>query len=200
MNIDAFAAKAKNWDENPRAVEMATRFVAELTRHASPARLLEFGCGTGLVGLQLVDELQELHMLDNSPAMLERLRQKAHGLDKITIWQGEIEEFELPKVDTICSLMALHHVADIERLLHLFNDLLPSGGKIIIGDILKEDGSFHGSTPVPHNGFDGQQLRHIFSSAGFRVEQFYSHQTISKIGADGIERSYPLFILVAAKS
>jgi len=74
---DSFAEKAKMWDSNPQVRALADLFSAELDKivpNQSGLAILEFGCGTGLVGLRYAEKAASLDMVDTSPAMLDVLR------------------------------------------------------------------------------------------------------------------------------
>lgn len=91
--------------------------------------------------------------------------------------------------------MALHHVADIPKLLSCLQQSLLENGQLALIDLYSEDGSFHGDNKakgVQHLGFDPQQLLELAAAAGFKdlsYQQIFSIQ--HKNG-----RSYPLFLLL----
>ncbi|UCF68665.1 MAG: class I SAM-dependent methyltransferase, partial [Acidobacteriota bacterium] len=89
---DTFAEKAKNWDSNPQMIALANLFGAELDKivpdHSGRA-ILEFGCGTGLIGLRFVRKAASLDMVDASPAMLDVLRAKDEAkADTVRVHEG----------------------------------------------------------------------------------------------------------------
>ena len=119
---DTFAEKAKMWDSNPQAVALANLFAAELDKIVPDQcglSILEFGCGTGLVGLRYAEKACSLDMVDTSPAMLDVLRAKDETrASHVTVHEGTLSmlvgQTVLPRsVDWIISNMALHHVEDI---------------------------------------------------------------------------------------
>ena len=75
---------ADGWDDDPAAVaysEAAYRsleaVLANRERPLDGSRVLDFGCGTGLLTQQLVDRVAAIDAMDTSPAMLAVLRTKA---------------------------------------------------------------------------------------------------------------------------
>ncbi|MDH4028694.1 MAG: class I SAM-dependent methyltransferase [Nitrospirota bacterium] len=201
---DTFKEKAVTWDQNPLVLEIAGKFTEELIRRVRLNRemvLLEFGCGTGQVGMRLHSLVNSIIMVDNSAAMLSHLREKMAKEDirNMTVFEGDIKEMvnELPQPDLIYSLMSLHHVSDIPGLLSAFRQILKPGGDIIVSDLLTEDGSFHGDEKVPHNGFSPEELRRLFDAQGLSIKGLEIYHTIKKPGPDNTIREYEQFILSA---
>ena len=73
-----FDELAKGWDDDPRRVERARR-AADAIAAAVPVRetmrVLEYGAGTGLLGIALSDRVREVVLLDSSVGMIETARQ-----------------------------------------------------------------------------------------------------------------------------
>jgi SAM-dependent methyltransferase len=203
---DYFAKKAKAWDAQPMREAMADAFIAELEALAPlgpDTDALEFGAGTGLVGLKLAPRLRSLALLDTSPAMLEVLREKlaplrlpnvtAHEQDlAATPWAG-------PAPRLLYSLMVMHHVPSPPDAIAAFHAALATGGTVVIADALPEDGSFHGDQPAPHNGFDPDAVLAWFKAAGFADLAAHPFHTLHKPGPDGALRGYGLFVLSGRK-
>jgi ubiquinone/menaquinone biosynthesis C-methylase UbiE len=201
---DAFTEKAHTWDDNPARVAVAEAFfeaALPLAGSTAHGEVLDFGCGTGLLGLRFAPLARQVHMLDNSPAMLGVLRQKiaAQGLTNVTPHLGEWEHLGLPagSMHLIVSLNMLHHVADVPAVLAEMRRLCAPGGQIIVGDLLREDGSFHGPEAAAHNGFDVGELSAQFEAAGLSVLHTAQHHSIRKPDAHGVPREYPQFLLQA---
>ena len=200
VSTDAFAAKAAEWDENPARVEMATTFFRRVVANVAinPSDVaLDFGCGTGLVGLQFVPYVEKVVMVDNSPSMLAILQQKCEK-DKLTpsqveLVEGSMEEVSATNLKLIVTLMALHHVPDTKLLLQQFYNSLDKGGYIAIGDLQTEDGSFHAET-VPHNGFDPHDICAALSAIGFQLMLCETFHTMKRGTV-----AYPQFLIIAKK-
>ena len=203
---DYFADKAKAWDAQPMRQAMALAFIAELARLAPltpDTDALEFGAGTGLVGVRLAPRLRSLALLDTSPAMLAKLAEK---LAPLHLPQASIHHHDLTATpwtgtapDLIFSLMALHHVPDPRAAIAAFAATLKPGGRAGVADLLPEDGSFHGAEPAFHNGFDPGVVLAWFQAAGFAEAEAHPFHTLAKPGPDGVLRDYGLFVLSARK-
>jgi SAM-dependent methyltransferase len=78
------------YDEWYKPVDTAAE-VALLTELAAGGRVLELGIGTGRVALPLTQNGLEVHGLDASPAMVERMRAKPGG-DAIPVTIGDMAD------------------------------------------------------------------------------------------------------------
>lgn len=203
---DAFADKAAAWDDNPARVAVARAFHKTVLPLAGPAAsryVLDFGCGTGLLGLLFANTARRVDLVDTSPAMAQVLRDKiaAQGLTNVAVRLGELADLALPEdsFDLVVSLNALHHISGIPLVLAQLRRLGAPGGHFMVADLVSEDGSFHGAETVAHNGFDPCALARQFQAAGFEVLSTNRHHIIRKPDASGTLRDYPQFLLHARK-
>jgi ubiquinone/menaquinone biosynthesis C-methylase UbiE len=204
---DNFEEKAKNWDNNPLIVEISNIFFEEIRKNVKitkDLKILELGCGTGLVGLNFSSLVNSILMIDNSKAMLSVLQTKIlkNKLKNIEVLEGDINnlEIEKSKFDLIISFMTFHHVKNIPNIVNIFKNILKRNGSVIIGDLCKEDGSFHGLEKVEHNGFEMEEIKNIFSKNDLYVNKIYEYNVLKKPDIDGNLRDYDQFILVAQKN
>lgn len=202
----SFDKKAKDWDDN-RRIQRSKVIAEKIIDYVNLQETfsgLEFGCGTGLISLNLYDKLGKITCIDTSSGMIKQLEDKVaeHNLDKITVTQLNInDDHDLKsEYDIIYSSMSLHHVTSLEETLQNFYDLLQDGGQLCIVDLDKEDGSFHSqeSNFLGHNGFEQKELSQLIEQVGFNnimSETFYNDER--SIGNRNIE--YSLFIMKAQK-
>ena len=197
--MDYFKNKAQEWD-TPVKIEMSEKFIAELLKNVSVLKshkILDYGCGTGLVGMELSKLSRDIVYLDTSEAMLSILRQKLDSIKDFgrTIITGEIHSYNQRDIDLVTTLMALHHVEDIDSSLrHISQNVLKQNGALVIGDLNEEDGSFHNGDPIPHKGFNTEVLAKQIESAGFNIEKSYTYNTMNRQG-----KLFDQFIIVARK-
>lgn len=204
-NTMDFDAKARTWDSDPVKRERALAVAAALRQRVPLARdwrALEYGCGTGLLSFALHADLGQITLADCSPGMLAVLAEKiaAAGLAHLRPLALDLLTDAPPpeRYDLIYTLMTLHHVADTNRLLRAFHDLLRPGGWLGIADLDREDGSFHGPGFTGHHGFDRAELKVQLTAAGFGEVDLSTGYVMKKVTAQGM-REYPLFLAVAAR-
>ncbi len=194
-----FDEAARTWDEKPSRVENAQK-VGEAILKFLPVskewRTLEIGAGTGLLTLYLQPHLCEIVAVDSSKGMVEVLREKVGKLGVKNVKPLLMDaERELPpgEFNLIVLHMTLHHVKDVPSLFERLRELLSSGGFLAIGDLLKEDGTFHrDNTGVYHFGFSKEELFGYFKEAGLEPYLFELVHSIERNG-----REYPIFLAVA---
>jgi cyclopropane fatty-acyl-phospholipid synthase-like methyltransferase len=197
-----FDAKAHTWDDSPARVQRAAERFAALERRVplqSDWAALDYGCGTGLLALSIAPRVRRLTAVDSSRGMLDVLARKADaaGVRNVVLLQADFADGPHPPgpYDLIVSSMALHHVADVPRLLRTFSGMLGQGSTLAIIDLDAEDGSFHGETEgIAHLGFRQADFAQWLADAGFANVEFSEVYRIPKNGRD-----YPLFLAVATK-
>ncbi len=201
-----FDERAKNWDADPKRMERA-RAVADVIRNTIPLsrelKALEYGCGTGLLSFALRSDLGEITLADTSQGMLDVLREKILEAKVTNMHPVRLDLLSDPlpaeRYHLTYSLMVLHHIGDVQKVLSRFCELLMPGGTLLVADLDKEDGSFHtdGSTDV-HLGFDHDELRRMVEDAGFGNVSFTTAYEIKK-QIDSEEKVFPVFLMVAKK-
>ncbi len=197
-----FDERAKDWDSDPAKVERA-RVVAEAIRSGIPFRsgmnALEYGCGTGLLSFALQPYLTSVTLADTSQGMLDVLSEKiaGAGVNNMHPMRLDLTNGRLPaeKYQLIYSLMTLHHIHDIEKVLKHFYTLLEPNGYLCISDLDKEDGSFHTSEFDGHHGFERKSFQAMMEKTGFKNIRF---STIFEIKRNA-DKSFPLFLMIATK-
>ena len=202
--VNRFDERAASWDDDPAHVERA-RVVAGAIRDAVPldssVRLLEYGAGTGLVSQALSDAVGPITVADTSSGMRKVMEDKvATGV--ITdgrVWDLDLAAAALPasqeRFDLIITVMALHHLSQLDPVLSNFATLLVQGAHLAIVDLDEEDGTFHGDGFDGHHGFDHDALANDLRRAGFANVCF---QRCHQIVRDG--RTYPLFLATATRT
>lgn len=201
---DNFAHRAAEWD-NDAKIAMTQKFGNALLSHITPNKqwkALEIGAGTGLVGMQLIDQLAGIVFEDTSEAMLSVLKQKLQLSNKSNfaeIVHGEVFEYKEQDIDLAFSCMAFHHIENIsETLKHLYAITKPNA-LVAVGDIRTEDGSFHHFEPIPHKGFDTKELSLIFENSGFNVKLVEDYNVLQRERTAGVISDYQQFILIAQR-
>lgn len=198
---DNFKDRAAEWD-NPAKKAMTTKFVAALKEKVqlnSAWKALEIGAGTGLVGLQLLPQLKSLVFEDTSAAMLGVLKDKLQGNEPVEIVEGEIFEYTKQDINLVFSCMAFHHIPDIKAAVNHLAKICLLGAIVAVGDIRTEDGSFHHFEPIPHKGFDTNELSAIFSAAGFKVHTAETYNVLNRERTPGVFTDYEQFLLIAER-
>jgi len=200
---DRFETRAAEWNFNPRIIKMFRAFVEQFRKEIPLNRemnLLDVGGGTGLIASDLADSVNSITIVDSSPAMVKAAREHlaTENILTVELIENDIVHVDLGdrKFDCIYGHMSMHHVEQIDAAFDRFASILVPGGLMVIGDLLSEDGSFHGEEKVAHNGFDTVKL-----SAKLMMRGFSQIRTLSLEPIDRPEtgRVYERFFLVAVR-
>lgn len=133
-NTDIFDMMANRYDTFDRIeiAKLISDAIREYLVDANKKKAIDFGCGTGLVGMNLLNDFNYLIFLDTSQKMIDQIKQK-------------IIDFNIENVATLCfdlekeSLLDLHadyifmsqvllHIKDVELVLSRLYDVLNLGG------------------------------------------------------------------------
>lgn len=198
----SFDDRAQTWDDDPAKVERADRVAQTIRAHVpvdGRGRLMEYGAGTGLVAQALADHVESLTLVDTSRGMREVMEDKRRSgafPEGTRIWDLDLVTDDPPaeRFDLIVTVMAMHHVTDVDPVLRRFAALLDDGGHLCIVDLEEDGGGYHRDKPEfdGHDGFAHDVLEDALRRAGFHEISFTPCHEMQKKG-----RSYPLFLAVA---
>jgi ubiquinone/menaquinone biosynthesis C-methylase UbiE len=202
--LNRFDEAAKTWDTKPSSLAMAKACVENINKIIKlkdDSKILDYGCGTGLVAFSLSNETNEVIGMDNSNGMVEQFNKKAKELDfsNIKAIQHNIDNEDLTQneFDLIITSMSLHHIKNANIFIEKAYKALKNDGFLCINDLDKEDGTFHkkhNNEGVYHFGFDKNELENSLKNLGFKIIDYkIVHTDIRE------DREFPIFNLIAQK-
>jgi ubiquinone/menaquinone biosynthesis C-methylase UbiE len=205
MIDDYFERSAATWDDNPDRVRLMRTVGEAILKEAKPTKqmsVLDYGCGTGLVGLFLLPHVANVTGADSSPAMLDVLTKKiaqtrATGMSTKLL---DLQNDPVPqdRYDMIVVSMAMHHIANVDKTLEALHTMLLPGGVLCLADLDTEPGTFHpASVPVPHHGFDRDKLKSRLRALGFVESKNVTVSTFAKPVESGTEQQFSIFLIIA---
>lgn len=158
---------AEGWDGNESAMLYSEKAFESLAKVVQPdgLRVLDFGCGTGLLTEKLSTFADQIIALDTSPKMVDALdRKKLPNVTTVTepLSGSSVREnallhckFDLITASSVCSFLP-----DYESTLLLLKSLLAPGGLFVQWDWLSSDGN-------PDFGFSKKRVDDALKKAGF---------------------------------
>lgn len=212
---DFFDDEAASWDDKPGHRERArvvARAIADAVELRPDMTVLEYGAGTGLLGLALADRVGVVDFVDTSVGMIGVLRERIAATDpsgRLTAHLLDLGHDDAPRTsyDLIVAMLALHHVPDTSGTIARLAGLLAPGGHLAIAELDAEDGSFHGhhrhgedaADPVAHMGIDRDELLRLFEANELTHA---SAETVHEIvkDTDAGERAFPMYLAVGRRS
>ncbi len=202
-----FDKEALSWDETPARRQLAANIADGIKRviQLNPdMKVMDFGCGTGLVTLALAPSVDYVTGVDSSAGMLTTLVFKSqhagiHNVDTRLV--NEYGDLDFPTIyDLIVSAMTFHHLVDINRILVQMYEHTVPGGMIAVADLDEDGGLFHAHPDgVYHNGFDRDKLKALFIDTGFVDVQSCTVSEVTKQGADEVIHSFTVFLITGKK-
>jgi len=202
-----FDTAAANWDEQPARVQMANDVAAAMAREVTltpDTEVLDFGCGTGLLTLQLAPQVKSITGVDSSRGMLNVLAAKVTKLNvgnvRTLLLDLEAGDTLPDTYDLIVSNMTLHHIREVGPLLDRFHQAIVPGGHLCLSDLDPDEGLFHSdSRGVFHAGFDRGALRRAFADAGFEdIRDTTAAEVIKPIRAGELRR-FTIFLMTGRR-
>lgn len=194
-----FDALASSWDDDPAKAERAQRVASEIIARTTPGgHWLDYGAGTGALGLSLLGHAEQVTLADSSAGMLAAAARKiadaglADQVDTIELDLGSSDQAGRARYAGVVSLLTLHHIDDAAAAVRRLAALVRPGGWLALADLDAEDGSFHGaqSPHAHHHGFDRAAVVDWLRAAGLAEIESGTADTLLKNGRD-----YPVFLV-----
>jgi ubiquinone/menaquinone biosynthesis C-methylase UbiE len=183
-NIEIFNEMARRYDLPERAAiaKVIAGAIRKRVIDGKNKSAIDYGCGTGLVGLQLEDSFKSIVLTDASVNMINVVQEKIDSMNIKNVsalccdLMKEIPQYL--KADYIIMSQVLLHIPDTEKLLSLSQKLLTENGHLIIIDFDKND---YISSDKVHPGFKQEDLKCLLSKLSFsniESETFYHGEKI----------------------
>ena len=194
--------------ENLQTISLAketTDIIKKEIKLPNDAIILDFGAGTGLLGLNFINEVKHVIFEDVSKGMLDYLQYKldTQELKNYTIFNGVMEDYNSKeKIDLIMAGMVLHHVEDLKSLFSKFLEMLKPKGYICITDLKKDAPMFNIGVHkhhhvMPHKGFIPEELCENIKKWGCVKTEIKSVSSIIYKGPNGEEIISERFMIIA---
>ncbi|MFC7221488.1 amino acid adenylation domain-containing protein, partial [Streptomyces polyrhachis] len=153
-----------------------------LVRGHRPRRILEIGCGTGLLLFPLAGDCLRYYGTDFSAPVLEsvrrRLRTRPELAESVVLHQREADdlaELDLEPVDTVVVNSVVQYFPDVDYLVRVLEGALSrvaDGGRVIVGDVrsLPLLDAFHADVETSRAP-EGMTRRQLWQRVQHRVQQ-----------------------------
>ncbi|AEG59694.1 class I SAM-dependent methyltransferase [Desulforamulus ruminis] len=183
-NTDIFEAIANKYDtyERIKIAKITSNAIREYIVNGKDKSAIDFGCGTGLIGMNLLNDFYSMLFLDTSQKMLEQIKQKITDsniqnadtlcFDFETAFRSDIH------ADYVFMAQVLLHINNVELVLSRLYKVLNPEGHLLIIDFNKNEEIISDKV---HNGFDQEKLIDLMTKIGFKEiksKTFYSGNKI----------------------
>jgi ubiquinone/menaquinone biosynthesis C-methylase UbiE len=183
-NTDKFEMIADIYDtpERIQIARVSSNAIREYLVDAKSKSAIDFGCGTGLVGMNLISDFNSMLFLDTSQNMIHQIEQKisSSNIQNAATLCFDFEKGSLSDLhaDYIFMAQVLLHIKDIELLLSRLYEILEENGHLLIIDFDKNEKI---ASDMVHNGFDQTELKEVMTKIGYRNIKSKTIYTGSKI-------------------
>lgn len=180
MSENVFDRMAGKYDKEER-IALANTIAAEMKKyfpHDANNILLDYGCGTGLIGLQFKDDFKKLIFSDISGEMLKVVDEKIEANKIGNAETKHTEELGSEEANVIIVSLVMLHVSDYRELIKKLYDILNESGQLLIADFDKNDSIYHEKV---HNGFTHDEMESALADAGFKnidIKTFYHGEKV----------------------
>jgi ubiquinone/menaquinone biosynthesis C-methylase UbiE len=193
---------------------VTTEFLERLVQRIAPgAKVLDLGCGTGVLTKALAARGYDTTGLDISRAMLEKIHPESPS-DRITLWEGDVYALPFPDAsfDGIVTRWVIPHFRDWPLIVKEAARVLKPGGTLVFDhcnranyDLATRHGAFdyekfgydnrtHGSTGAFYASASVHELQTAADIAGLEMlsvepQSFFRQNALvaSAVGGDGFE-------------
>jgi ubiquinone/menaquinone biosynthesis C-methylase UbiE len=192
-NRSHFDTAAKTWD-NEETIKRNEAFAQAIKKHLTNhvAKVMDFGCGTGLLTSHFLNVADELIGIETSSGMLEQFSERFKDISRVKSIAINLETESLPSdvgtFDLIVTAMAFHHLKDPKAVLSLFKNHLKPNGMVFVIDLDEEDGTFHPDNQgmgVHHFGFSKNTMESWSQELGYHS---FRHEIVYEMFKN--DRSY----------
>jgi SAM-dependent methyltransferase len=162
---------------SPTLVELTYGRLWDLVAEAlppSPARILDVGCGTGAISLELARAGHDVTAIDPDPTAIEIAERSApaSGPGRVAYHQSDVAGWTADpgSLDVVVTTRTLHHVPDPEEAVQQMRQWLRPGGRLVCVDFL-------------HDRFDRRAARWLAQVRGL-LEAMGSHDLGGRLPTD----------------
>ncbi len=145
-------------------------------------RVLDLGCGPGIVTAALARDVKEVVAYDLTPEMLDKAmkRCKEAGLKNVHFELGKAEQlpFDEESFDCVVTRLTIHHFLDPHRVMKEVVRVTRRGGKVVVAEVVssenEEEAALHNALETLRDPthvwmFSPSKMLELFQSNGLRI-------------------------------
>lgn len=142
-----------------------------------PLDVVDFGCGTGVLTVEIARWARKVTAIDRSASALEQASARAErqGLENVTFLEADLAKLPLAtgKKDLVVISQSLHHVADPEAVLAEAARILKPSGRLVVLELMPHEETWvRERLGHAHLGLAPDALQAQLALAGFKSIQF----------------------------
>jgi SAM-dependent methyltransferase len=155
-------------------------WAAALASLLPPLDVVDFGCGTGVLTVEMARWAKRVAAVDANPDVLAQARERAKrtGVTNVTFLCEDLHRLSLPDgtKDLVVISQSLHHVEDPKRVLAEAARILEPGGRLVLLELMPhEERWVRERLGHRHLGFDPEDLRTTLREVGLDKVELTPH-------------------------
>ena len=137
-----------------------------------PLKAADFGCGTGVLSVEIARWAEQVYAIDQSRSVLQQAKARAEreGLTNMRFLRQDLHRLSLPDalLDLVVISQSLHHVQEPREVLGEAFRILKAGGRLILLELMPhEERWVQDRLGHRHLGFEPAQLEKTLAALGF---------------------------------
>ena len=155
-------------------------WAAALSSLLPPLEVVDFGCGTGVLTVEIARWAKRVVAIDANPSALAQARERAQraGATNVSFLCEDLHRLSLPdaRKDLVVISQSLHHVEDPTTVLGEAGRILRPGGRLLLLELMPhEERWVRERLGHRHLGFDPEALRGMLKEVGFSKVELTPH-------------------------
>jgi 2-polyprenyl-3-methyl-5-hydroxy-6-metoxy-1,4-benzoquinol methylase len=155
-------------------------WAAALSSLLPPLEVVDFGCGTGVLTVEMARWAKRVVAIDANSEVLGKAKERAQrsGVGNVTFLREDLHRLSLPdgRKDLVVISQSLHHVEDPGTVLAEGARILKPGGRLVLLELMSHDERWvRERLGHRHLGFDPEMLRALFKEVGFGKVELMPH-------------------------
>lgn len=143
-----------------------------------PLDVVDFGCGTGVLTVELARWARHVTAIDRSGSALSKAKSEANrlGLKNISFLEADLHALPLPSssADLVVVSQSLHHVDSIELVLEEGARLLKPDGHMVVLELLPHTEDWvQARLGHQHLGFEPEAVRKAMRAVGIDAQEIF---------------------------
>ena len=155
-------------------------WAAALSSLLPPLEVVDFGCGTGVLTVEMARWAKRVVAIDANSEVLSKAKERAQraGVSNVTFLREDLHRLSLPdaRKDLVVISQSLHHVEDPKTVLSEAARILKPGGRLVLLELMPHDERWvRERLGHRHLGFDPEMLRALLKEVGFAKVELTPH-------------------------
>ncbi len=155
-------------------------WAAALSSLLPPLEVADFGCGTGVLTVEMARWAKHVTAIDANAEVLEKARERARreAFENIRFVREDLHHLSVPdgRMDLVVISQSLHHMEDPNAVLAEAVRIVKKGGRVVVLELMPHDQTWvRERLGHRHLGFEPEMLERALEDAGLTRLKLTTH-------------------------